>query len=70
MAYDDCDFHCDNCDALLNDQPGFSSITGSWTCSECGYENDVGPINTHDLLDMFKHGITEFIVKSPDDDDD
>lgn len=38
---DDCDWYCDQCNTLLNVQPGFTTVTGSWTCAECGFENDV-----------------------------
>lgn len=39
-----CDWYCDNCGAKLNDQAGF--IAGSsWTCSQCGYFNDVSTDN-------------------------
>ena len=26
----DCEWYCDNCDAHLNNQSGFSAHTGSW----------------------------------------
>ncbi len=32
---------CDNCDAFLNVQDGFTEKSGKWTCTECKYENDV-----------------------------
>lgn len=38
---DECDWHCDECDAYLNDQPGFTTVTGEWICTECGAVNDV-----------------------------
>ena len=38
---DDVDWFCDGCDAQLNIQPGFTTATGKWTCTKCGYENDV-----------------------------
>ena len=41
----DCEWYCDNCDAHLNNQSGFSAHTGSWTCAECGYVNDVSAAN-------------------------
>ena len=37
----DCEWYCDNCDAHLNNQSGFSTFSGSWTCTECGWNNDV-----------------------------
>ena len=33
------EWHCDNCDALLNDQDGFDADCGTWKCEECGHEN-------------------------------
>ena len=41
----DCEWYCDDCDAHLNNQWGFTTITGIWTCTECGYENDVSESN-------------------------
>ena len=71
MFYDNnADYFCDNCDVYLNDQPGFTAITGQWVCSNCGYENDVSENNTFDLLKMIGQGITEFTIKKPYDDDD
>ena len=32
---------CDNCYALLNEQPDFTTETDQWTCTECGHVNDV-----------------------------
>ena len=37
----DCDWFCDECDAYMNDQPGFTTLFGTWTCKECGATNDV-----------------------------
>ena len=37
----DCEWYCDNCDAHLNNQSGFNVLWGSWTCTECGWHNDV-----------------------------
>ncbi len=35
MSYGD-EYFCPNCGAILNDQPGFDSDSGTWTCQECG----------------------------------
>ena len=32
----DYEWFCDNCDASLDDQPGFDVNCGIWTCTECG----------------------------------
>ena len=39
--YDDVDWYCDECDAYLNNQIGFNTSSGRWTCTNCGCENDV-----------------------------
>jgi len=38
---DNYDWHCDNCNAYMNDQPGFTTKNGTWVCAECGAVNDV-----------------------------
>ena len=35
------DWHCDGCKTLMNSQPGFTASKGVWTCTECGFVNDV-----------------------------
>ncbi|MDD7764691.1 MAG: hypothetical protein PT934_02855 [Peptoniphilaceae bacterium] len=42
-TFDDlgCDWYCDGCEAFMNDQPGFTTSSGIWICTECGTENDV-----------------------------
>ena len=32
---------CDGCGTFLNVQPGFSDYDEKWTCTECGFENDI-----------------------------
>ena len=34
-------WYCDKCGKIMNNQPGFNTHSGIWTCAECGYENDV-----------------------------
>ena len=46
--YDYVDWFCDNCDANLNRQSGFTTANGSWTCTECGAVNDVTDDNIID----------------------
>lgn len=36
---------CDKCETFLNRQPGFNTDSGHWTCSECGFDNDVSAAN-------------------------
>ncbi len=38
LGYDWC---CDGCETLMNSQPDFTVSNGVWTCTECGYVNDV-----------------------------
>ncbi|MBR3864140.1 MAG: hypothetical protein IKJ19_03355 [Clostridia bacterium] len=40
-----CDWYCDNCDAHLNNQCGFNTLFGHWTCTKCGWDNDVSDSN-------------------------
>lgn len=44
----DITWYCDGCDAELNRQSGFSTKSGTWVCTECGYENDVTSDNILD----------------------
>jgi hypothetical protein len=39
--FPDIDWYCDECDAYLNDQPGFDDNCGVWVCTECGCENEI-----------------------------
>lgn len=34
-------WYCDGCDAELNRQEGFNTLTGTWICEKCKYPNDV-----------------------------
>lgn len=43
------DWRCDNCDAYLNSQPGFTGNSGIWVCTECGYSNN---IDEDDILSL------------------
>lgn len=42
-VYEDlgCDWNCDRCGAFMNNQPKFTTISGTWICKDCGFENDV-----------------------------
>lgn len=37
----DVTWYCDGCNSVLNEQTGFNTNSGTWECTECGYENDV-----------------------------
>lgn len=70
--YTGTDWRCDRCDALLNEQPRFTTRKGTWRCKKCGALNDVSEGNLRDLLEMAARGITEFIatpLQDPEDDD-
>ena len=34
---------CDECGAVMNDQPGFNEEDGEWRCTECGFVNKIDP---------------------------
>lgn len=38
-------WYCDCCDETMNFQVGFTCEYGTWTCTRCGYVNDVTPSN-------------------------
>ena len=44
-SLDDCDWYCDDCDAYLNIQPGFSTSCGEWECTKCGCINYIDEDN-------------------------
>lgn len=35
------DWYCDRCREYMNNQGGFTTSSGKWTCTKCGYDNDV-----------------------------
>lgn len=41
LRVDECDWYCDECDALLNDQEDFDLYCGVWECTECGHKNKI-----------------------------
>lgn len=45
------DWYCDECDAYMNNQPGFTAKSGEWTCTKCGSVNDVTEDNIIDEYD-------------------
>ena len=64
-----CDWYCDNCGANMNVQPGFTA-GGTWTCTVCGYENDVSTDNivqTKWMDDGFGHDIEVIDIPAPGD---
>ncbi len=68
-----CDWICDCCNAYMNDQVGFTTVNGTWVCTECGALNDVSEDNILDFHGMLDKGITEFTtepLRRPDEDDE
>ena len=45
---DNYDWYCDECNARLNNQSGFSADCGTWTCTECG---ELNYIDEGEILD-------------------
>ena len=43
-----CDWFCDQCEAFMNVQPGFTVARGVWICTKCGCKNDVSDNNVRD----------------------
>lgn len=39
--FPDVEWYCDECDAYLNEQVGFSDQGGSWMCADCGHQNGI-----------------------------
>ena len=38
---------CDNCEAFLNAQEGFTDRAKTWKCKMCGFNNDVSEDNVY-----------------------
>ena len=39
--FPDIDWWCDDCNASLNQQPGFNDRAGTWKCTECSCVNEI-----------------------------
>lgn len=39
--FHDVDWYCNECDASLDEQDGFSDYCDTWTCTECGCVNEI-----------------------------
>ena len=48
LGDDDITWYCDGCNSILNEQDGFNTDNETWTCTECGFINDVTPNNVYD----------------------
>lgn len=40
-------WYCDNCNAIMNNQEGFTTRHGYWECTACGTANDVSDDNVY-----------------------
>jgi Zn finger protein HypA/HybF involved in hydrogenase expression len=40
-------WYCDNCNAVMNEQEGFTTEHGYWDCTNCGTTNDVTDGNVY-----------------------
>lgn len=56
--YNEYDWYCDNCDAHLNNQSGFTGESGSWECEKCGYINS---IDSGNVLNDLGHAL-EYVL--------
>lgn len=45
MSKNNIEWFCDNCEALLNNQDGFTTKSNEWVCTICGMRNDVSEHN-------------------------
>lgn len=50
-------WYCDGCNSVLNEQPGFSVDTGTWTCTESGYDNDVSSDNVFESEEAYQEAM-------------
>ena len=53
----DVTWYCDGCNAVLNNQTGFTTSSGSWECEECGFVNDVTRDNVFRSEEEFQDSI-------------
>lgn len=47
-------WYCDGCHAVLNEQEGFNTLSGRWTCTECGEDNDVSESNLFESEEAYR----------------
>ncbi len=50
----DVTWYCECCHAVMNNQPGFTTSSGKWVCTECGEENDVTRDNIYASEDEYQ----------------
>ena len=47
-------WYCDGCGCEMNSQEGFTTVTATWTCTECGYLNDVSNENVYSSEEKYQ----------------
>lgn len=55
--FPDVDWYCDECDASLDEQDGFSDDCGYWTCTECGCENRISCDDVYDSKEDYLNSL-------------
>jgi DNA-directed RNA polymerase subunit RPC12/RpoP len=54
---DDITWYCDGCNTVLNEQEGFNTDSGTWTCTECGFVNDVTSDNVYESEEDYQESM-------------
>ena len=49
------DWHCDRCNAYLNDQPRFDDHHYVWKCMECGHKNSISSDDIYESEEDFRN---------------
>lgn len=50
-------WYCDGCHSILNEQDGFNTDDGTWTCTECGFTNDVTSNNIYESEEDYQESM-------------
>lgn len=54
LSDDDITWYCDGCNSVLNEQNGFNVDGETWTCTECGFINDVTSDNVYESEECYQ----------------
>lgn len=57
LAGSNITWYCDGCNSVLNGQDGFNTDCGNWTCTECGFVNDVTDNNVFVSEEAYQQSI-------------
>ena len=52
--FPDIVWHCDRCNAELNNQIGFDDYKYLWKCTECGFKNSISRDNIYPSEEAFR----------------